>query len=62
MTMKPDGGEEWLHECPRCGGWGYVTEPVELNGKTEGVAFIQTKCPTCGGTGRKHRISPKPAA
>jgi excisionase family DNA binding protein len=48
-------------DCPKCGGSGYVAKPVELNGKTEGIAFIQIKCPSCGGTGRKRAISPKTA-
>jgi len=34
---------------------------VDLNGKSEGVAFIRSKCPVCGGTGRKHPIPPKTA-
>jgi DnaJ-class molecular chaperone len=48
-------------DCPKCGGSGYVAKPVELNGKTEGIAFIQIKCPACGGTGRKRAISPETA-
>jgi DnaJ-class molecular chaperone len=48
-------------DCPNCGGSGYVAKPVDMNGKSEGVAFIRTKCPVCGGTGRKRIISPKTA-
>jgi len=48
-------------DCPKCGGSGFIAKPVELNGKTEGIAFIRTKCPACGGTGRKRPISPKTA-
>jgi len=47
--------------CPNCGGSGYVTKPVDLNGKSEGVAFIRIKCPVCGGTGRNHTIPPTTA-
>jgi len=48
-------------KCPKCGGSGYIAKPVELNGKKDGVAFIQSKCPTCRGTGRKRPIPPKAA-
>jgi len=48
-------------DCPKCGGSGYVAKPVDLNGKSEGVAFIRMKCPACGGTGRKRPISPTTA-
>jgi len=48
-------------DCPNCGGSGYVAKPVDLNGKSEGVAFIRIKCPACGGTGRKRPISPTTA-
>lgn len=48
-------------DCPNCGGSGYVAKPVDLNGKSEGVAFIRTKCPACGGSGRKRPISPTAA-
>ena len=49
--MNPD-------DCPTCGGTGYVAKPVDLNGKSEGVAFIRLKCTVCGGTGRKRPIPP----
>ena len=52
--MDPD-------DCPQCGGSGYITKPVDLNGKSEGVAFIRMKCPICAGTGRKRPISPTAA-
>jgi len=48
-------------DCPTCGGSGYVAKPVDLNGKSEGVAFIRLKCPVCGGTGRKRSLSPTTA-
>jgi len=48
-------------DCPICSGSGYVAKPVDLNGKTEGVAFIRIKCPGCGGSGRKRSISPATA-
>jgi DnaJ-class molecular chaperone len=47
--------------CPTCGGSGYVEKPVDLNGKSEGVAFIRLKCPACNGNGRKRSISPTTA-
>jgi hypothetical protein len=56
------GGEGVAPEdCPKCGGSGYVAKPLDLNGKSEGVAFIRMKCPACGGTGRKRPISPTTA-
>ena len=48
-------------DCPNCGGTGYVAKPVDLNGKSDGVAFIRLKCPACRGTGRKHPIPPTTA-
>ena len=48
-------------DCPNCGGTGYVAKPVDLNGKSEGVAFIRLKCPVCCGTGRKRSIPPTTA-
>lgn len=45
-------------DCPSCGGTGFEAKPVDLNGKSEGVAFIRTKCPACGGTGRRLPSSP----
>ncbi len=47
--------------CQTCGGSGYIAKPVDLNGKSEGVAFIRMKCPACGGSGRKRPISPTAA-
>jgi DnaJ-class molecular chaperone len=44
--------------CPKCGGTGYVAKPVDMNGKSEGVAFIHLKCPACGGSGRKPSTLP----
>ena len=52
--MAPD-------DCPSCGGSGYVAKPVDLNGKSEGVAFIRLQCPACAGTGRKRLIPPSTA-
>jgi DnaJ-class molecular chaperone len=48
-------------ECPKCSGAGYFAKPVDLNGKSEGVAFIRVKCSACGGTGRRRPISPTTA-
>jgi rRNA maturation protein Nop10 len=48
-------------DCPSCGGTGYIAKPVDLNGKSDGVAFIRSKCPVCGGTGRKRSIPPSTA-
>jgi len=47
--------------CPDCGGTGYVAKPVDINGKSEGIAFIRVKCPACGGSGRKRATPPNPA-
>jgi len=44
--------------CPRCGGTGYVAKPVDIKGKSEGVAFIRVKCPTCAGGERKTSVPP----
>jgi len=41
-------------DCPCCGGTGYVAKPVDLNGKSEGVAFIRVRCPACAGSGRRN--------
>jgi len=49
-------------DCPNCGGSGYVAKPVDLNGKSEGVAFIRTKCPACGAlAGNAQSHLPPPA-
>jgi len=48
-------------DCPNCGGTGYVAKPVDLNGKSDGVAFIRMKCTVCAGTGRKRPIPPTTA-
>jgi hypothetical protein len=58
MTSTRGGEGVAPDDCPNCGGSGYVAKPVDLNGKSEGVAFIRIKCPACGGTGRKRPISP----
>jgi DnaJ-class molecular chaperone len=47
--------------CPDCSGTGYVAKPVDINGKSEGIAFIRVKCPACGGSGRKRATPPTPA-
>jgi DnaJ-class molecular chaperone len=44
--------------CPHCGGTGYVAKPVDIKGKSEGVAFIRVKCPTCAGGERKTSVPP----
>jgi len=41
------------NDCPSCGGTGYVAKPLDMNGKSDGVAFIRLKCAECAGTGRK---------
>jgi DnaJ-class molecular chaperone len=62
MDSTTEGGEGLTPDhCPNCGGTGYVAKPVDLNGKSEGVAFIRLKCPACGGTGTKRPIPPKAA-
>ena len=61
MTSTRGGEGVAPDDCPNCGGSGYVAKPVDLNGKSEGVAFIRIKCPACGGTGRKRPISPTTA-
>jgi hypothetical protein len=50
-----------LQNCARCGGTGYVARPVDMNGKSEGVAFIRVKCPSCAGNERKNSIPPTAA-
>ncbi len=47
--------------CPRCGGTGYIAQPVDISGKSEGIAFIRMKCPACVGSGRKNSIPPPTA-
>jgi len=42
--------------CPRCGGTGYIARPADVSGKSEGVAFIRLKCPTCAGSGRNNSM------
>lgn len=59
LTMRGRGVDP--DDCPNCGGTGYVAKPVDLNGKSEGIAFIRLKCPACAGTGRKRPIPPKAA-
>jgi len=48
-------------DCPNCGGSGFIAKPVDMNGKSDGVAFIRLKCPACAGTGRKRPIPPSTA-
>ena len=48
-------------DCPRCGGTGYIAQPVDISGKSEGIAFIRVKCPACVGSGRKSSIPPSTA-
>ena len=38
-----------VRPCPRCGGIGHVSKPVDCTDKSEGVAFVQMTCPACGG-------------
>jgi len=49
------------NDCPRCGGTGYVARPVDVSGKSEGIAFIRSKCPACAGSGRKDAAPPSAA-
>jgi len=49
------------NSCPHCGGTGYVARPVDIKGKSEGVAFIRLKCPSCAGSGRKNSMPPTTA-
>ena len=48
-------------DCPRCGGTGYIAQPVDISGKSEGIAFIRVKCPACVGSVRKSSIPPSTA-
>ncbi len=48
-------------DCPRCSGSGYIARPVDISGKSEGVAFIRMKCPACAGSGRKNSPPPSTA-
>jgi len=57
LSIK-EGEEAIPDECPNCGGTGYVAKPVDLNGKSDGIAFIRLKCPACGGTGRRRPLPP----
>jgi DnaJ-class molecular chaperone len=41
-------------DCPHCGGTGYIAKPVDISGRSEGVAFIRLKCPACNGSGRRN--------
>jgi hypothetical protein len=61
MPSILEGGEVAPDDCPSCGGTGYIAKPVDLNGKSDGVAFIRLKCAACGGTGRKRSIPPSTA-
>jgi DnaJ-class molecular chaperone len=46
------------NDCPRCGGAGYIARPVDISGKSDGVAFIRVTCPACSGSGRKNSVPP----
>jgi len=48
-------------DCPRCGGTGYIARPVDISGKSDGVAFIRLNCPACAGSGRRKSIPPSTA-
>jgi len=61
IRLLPRGERVSPDDCPNCGGTGYVAKPVDLNGRSDGVAFIRSKCPVCGGTGRKRPSPPKAA-
>jgi len=45
-------------DCPICTGTGYVAKPVDMNEKSDGIAFIRVKCPACGGTGQTRPLPP----
>jgi len=60
-TPTTEGGGLSPDDCPNCGGTGYVAKPVDLNGKSEGIAFIRVKCPACAGSGRKLPTPPTTA-
>lgn len=47
--------------CPRCGGAGYIAQPADVSGKSEGIAFIRLPCPACAGTGRIDSTTSSPA-
>jgi len=49
------------NDCPCCGGTGYLARPVDISGKSEGIAFIRVKCPACAGSGRKCSVPPSTA-
>jgi hypothetical protein len=34
---------------------------VDMNGTSDGVAFIRVKCPACGGSGRIRQLPPSTA-
>ena len=59
--IQPHEGAMDPESCPDCGGTGYVATPVDINGKSEGIAFIRVKCPACGGSARKRATPPNPA-
>ncbi len=48
-------------DCPCCGGTGYIARPVDISGKSEGIAFIRLKCPACAGSGRRNSTPPSTA-
>jgi hypothetical protein len=37
-------------DCQSCGGTGFIVQPVDGR---QGVAFMRTRCPDCGGIGRR---------
>jgi hypothetical protein len=39
-----------------------LEKPVDVDGKSEGVAFIRVKCPACAGSGKKISIPPANAS
>jgi hypothetical protein len=61
LKIQPHEGAMDPESCSDCGGTGYVAKPVDINGKSEGIAFIRLKCPACAGSGRKRATPTNPA-
>ena len=51
-------GEEWIRKLPALRRYRIYCTPADISGKSEGVAFIRLKCPTCAGSGRKNSMPP----
>jgi hypothetical protein len=44
------GHEAADDDCQSCSGTGFIVQPVDGG---QGVAFMRTRCPDCGGTGKQ---------